>query len=57
MATNIRKTTNGRMICSNEIPAALMASNSNRSPRLPKVISEASRIASGNAMGTIVTAA
>ena len=57
MATNIKKMTNGRMICNSEIPAALIANSSSRSPKLPKVMSEASKIASGNAMGTMVTAA
>ena len=42
----------GRMIWTRETPADFIASNSNRSPRFPKVISEASKIASGSAIGT-----
>ena len=42
----------GRMIWTSETPADFIASNSNRSPRFPKVISEASKIASGSAIGT-----
>ena len=35
-------------------PAAFMESSSSCSPMLPKVMSDASRTAGGNAMGTIV---
>jgi len=45
------------MIWSKEIPAAFIANNSNRSPKLPKVINDANKIANGKAIGTIVTAA
>ena len=38
----------------NEIPAALMAVSSLLSPRLPKVMSEESRMAKGKACGTII---
>ena len=41
----------------NEIPADFIASNSNRSPRLPKVISEANKTAKGSAIGTRLRAA
>ena len=44
------------MIWSKEIPAAFIANNSNRSPKLPKVINDANNIANGKALGTIVTA-
>ena len=47
-------TINGRIILSSEIPAAFMASSSKRSPKLPKVISAANRIANGNEAGTNV---
>lgn len=50
-------TIRGAMTRSSETPEAFMAVSSDFSPRLPKVISEARRIASGNAMGTIDTAA
>ena len=49
-------TINGRIILSSEIPAAFMASSSKRSPKLPKVISAANRIANGNEAGTSVRA-
>ena len=38
--------------CISEMPAALMAVSSELSPRLPKVISEESRMAKGRACGT-----
>ena len=41
-------TINGRIILSSEIPAAFIASSSKRSPKLPKVISAANKIANGN---------
>ena len=50
------KIISGRIILSKEIPAAFMASNSNRSPKLPKVIRAASKIAKGNEAGTSVSA-
>gem|GEM_PF-4685173 len=37
------------MIWSKEIPAAFIANNSNRSPKLPKVINDANKIANGKA--------
>ena len=43
-----------RKDCIREIPAALMAVSSELSPRLPNVISEERRIASGNAWGTSI---
>ena len=42
----------GRMIRTSETPADFIANNSNRSPRFPKVISEASKMANGSAIGT-----
>ena len=47
----------GRIILIKEMPAAFIAVSSNFSPRLPNVISEASKTASGNAVGTMVNAA
>ena len=44
------------MILSKEMPAAFMASNSKRSPKLPKVIRAANRTANGNETGTSVSA-
>ena len=43
-----------RKDCIREIPAALMAVSSELSPRLPNVISEERRMASGNAWGTSI---
>ena len=40
-----------RIDCISEMPAALMAVSSELSPRLPKAMSEESRMASGNACG------
>ena len=57
VSKNKIKKTNGRIIWSKEIPAAFIANNSNRSPKLPKVINDANKIANGKAIGTIVTAA
>ena len=45
------------MIRIKDTPADFIASNSKRSPRFPNVINEASRIASGKAMGTRNSAA
>ena len=42
----------GRMKRSSDMPADLMATNSKFSPMFPKVISEESNMASGNANGT-----
>ena len=50
-------TISGAITRISEIPEAFMAVSSNFSPRLPNVIRLARRIASGNAMGTIDTAA
>ena len=44
-----------RIDCISEMPAALMAVNSELSPRLPKVISEERRMASGNACGISIS--
>ncbi len=49
--------TNGRNICISEIPADLSAVSSLLSPKLPNVISDASRMASGKALGTKVSPA
>ena len=48
---------NGRMIRNRLTPAAFIAVSSDFSPKLPKVISDASRIANGNANGTTVATA
>ena len=48
-------TINGRKVCIREIPAALMAVSSELSPRLPKVINDDSRIASGKACGISIS--
>ena len=45
----ITMTISERMACNNEMPAALIAVNSELSPRLPNVISDDSRMASGKA--------
>ena len=50
-------TVSGFITLSNEIPLDFIAVSSKCSPRLPKVISDASNIDSGNAKGTIDTAA
>ena len=50
------RTISGRMILSNEIPAAFMASNSKRSPKLPNVIKEANNTAKGSDIGTRLNA-
>ena len=47
----------GRMMRKSEIPAAFMAVSSNFSPRLPKLISDESKIAKGSASGTTVATA
>ena len=46
----------GRNVCISEMPEALMAVNSELSPRLPKVMSDDSRMAKGSAVGTIISA-
>ena len=50
-------TMSGRMILNSDMPEAFMAVSSNFSPRLPKVMSDASSTASGRAVGTMVSAA
>ncbi len=50
-------TMSGRIHFINDTPEAFMAVSSNRSPRFPNVISEASSMASGSAIGIIVSAA
>ncbi len=57
MATSMINTINGRIDLISDMPEAFMAVSSNRSPRFPNVISDASSMASGNAIGTIVRAA
>ncbi len=47
----------GAMVRSSDMPAAFMAVSSNVSPRLPKIMSDASSMASGSAIGTMVSAA
>ncbi len=47
----------GRMMRNREMPAAFMAVSSKFSPRLPNVMSEASRMASGSPSGTMVNEA
>ncbi len=47
----IATTNNGRIKRKSEIPAALMATSSKVSPRLPKVMSDESKTESGNASG------
>ena len=47
----------GLMVFTSETPAAFMAVSSDFSPRLPKVIRLASRMARGSAIGTMLTAA
>ncbi len=56
-AMNEISTISGLITFSNEMPEAFIAVNSNFSPRLPKIISDASSMASGSAIGTIVRAA
>ncbi len=57
MEINTISTINGRIMRNSDMPAAFIAVSSSFSPRLPKVISEASSTASGSAIGTIVSAA
>ena len=57
MAMSTMRMMSGRMMRSSDIPALFMAVSSKCSPRLPNVISDASRTASGSAVGTIVSAA
>ena len=47
----VTMTTNERMDCLSEMPAALIAVNSELSPRFPKAISEDNRMAKGKACG------
>ncbi len=51
------RTMSGAIVRSSDMPEAFMAVSSNCSPRLPKVISEASSMASGSAIGIMVSAA
>lgn len=44
-------TVSGLMMCISETPADFIANSSNRSPRLPNVISDANKMARGNAIG------
>jgi len=46
---------NGRIILQREMPADFIATSSYLSPKLPRVIMEASKTASGRAIGTRVT--
>ena len=52
----LHTTTNELNVRVSEIPADLMAVNSELSPRFPKVISEESNMAKGKACGTITRA-
>ncbi len=56
-ATPLIRTIRGDMALSSDIPEAFMAVSSNFSPKFPKVISDASRMARGSAMGTMLRAA
>ena len=47
----ITNTISERIACNSEMPAALMAVNSELSPRLPKAMSDDSRMARGKACG------
>lgn len=47
----------GLITFSSDMPDAFMAVSSNFSPKLPKIISDASKMARGSAIGTIVRAA
>ena len=49
-------TAKGLSTCKRDMPAALMAVSSDVSPRLPKVMSDESRMAKGSACGTIISA-
>jgi hypothetical protein len=51
---NIDTTKRGRINLNKGIPADLIATNSNVSPRLPKVMIDESNIANGKAKGTAV---
>ena len=51
------KTMSGAITRMSEMPDAFMAVSSNFSPKLPKVIRLASSMASGSAIGTMLTAA
>lgn len=50
-------TMSGAIVRRSEMPEAFMAVSSKFSPRLPNIMSEASSMASGRAMGTMVRAA
>lgn len=50
--TKMVKTSSGRINLMSEIPAALIATSSNFSPRFPKVMMDENNKASGKAMGT-----
>ena len=52
---NRTMTINGRNVCISEIPAALMAVSSELSPKLPKAISDESKIARGKAWGISIS--
>ncbi len=51
------RTMSGAIILTSEIPEAFIAVSSNFSPKLPKVMRLASRMARGSAIGTMLTAA
>ena len=51
---NMTMTTSERNACISDMPAALMAVSSLLSPKLPKAISDESRMASGSACGTSI---
>jgi hypothetical protein len=51
------KTISGAITLKRDMPDAFIAVNSNFSPKFPKVIRDASKIANGNDIGTIETAA
>ena len=57
MATSTMSAMSGFMTVTSEMPDDFMAVSSTCSPRSPKVIIDASNMASGNAMGTSVSAA
>ena len=57
MAIITISTISGLMTFRSDIPEAFMAVSSKRSPRFPKVISEARSMASGSAIGIMVSAA
>ncbi len=57
MAIAITSPISGFITLNSEIPPAFSAVSSKLSPRFPKVISDASRMANGKASGTIDNAA